>query len=230
MQFSGNAFLDGFAFPVTSNLPGGIKHVTWQGQFTSDTAGLAVNWQWAAAVYRRFGTDYNGLGVKPVDDNHLSNYQNADHAGSPEVYLPYVTGGATGGGGSNFTGSLSSTQQVTPDQSQINLSGYVMDTNGFAIEGAVLTLETTDSQGHTITYTASTDANGFYQFTNLIAGVYTETVTPPSPYYQPDSEQAGTVNGSTDGTDFGFGTLGNINLGAGNTGLNYNFILRQNQF
>jgi hypothetical protein len=54
--------------------------------------------------------DYTGLGVKPVDDNDASIYtHNADHAGTPENFKPYVIGGARGGGGSNYTGSYSGT-------------------------------------------------------------------------------------------------------------------------
>ena len=82
--------------------------MTWTGTFSSTTPGLGVQWQWAAAVYTRFDTAYNALGVKPVDDNHASQYQNSDHSETPENYKQYVTGGARGGGGSNFTGSLSS--------------------------------------------------------------------------------------------------------------------------
>ncbi|MBI3950073.1 MAG: HYR domain-containing protein [Acidobacteria bacterium] len=105
---SGNTFLSGFAYYVPSNLPGGINPVTWSGSFVIDTPGVLLKWQWAA-VYTNFSTDLNALGVKPVDDNHASQYQNSDHAGTPENYKSYVIGGARGGGGSNFTGSYSST-------------------------------------------------------------------------------------------------------------------------
>jgi hypothetical protein len=44
-----------------------------------------------------------------VDDGKLSIYHNADHAGTPENYKPYLTAGARGGGGANFTGSYSAT-------------------------------------------------------------------------------------------------------------------------
>jgi hypothetical protein len=71
-----------------------------------------VNWQWAAAVYTNFTTAYNALGVKPVDDKVQNPYLNADHAGTPENFKQFVIGGATGGGASNYTGSLSSTVTV----------------------------------------------------------------------------------------------------------------------
>jgi hypothetical protein len=112
---AGNVFLDGATVQVpVAGFPGGIKPVTWQGTFCSMTPGLSVQWQWAAAVYSVFGADYNQLGVKPVDDNKASMYQNSDHAGTPENFEPYVVGGATGGGGSNFTGSYSGTAACVP--------------------------------------------------------------------------------------------------------------------
>jgi len=115
---SGNVFLDAVALqaPLPAGFPGGIHNVTWQGTFFSVTPGVKIQWQWAAAVYwnANFGSDYNALGVKPVDDNHASIYQNSDHAGTPETAKAYVVGGARGGGGSNFTGSYSGTGSVIP--------------------------------------------------------------------------------------------------------------------
>jgi hypothetical protein len=115
---AGNVFLDGGAFLVPSGgLPGGIKDVTWSGMFFSCTPGLTVQWQWAAAVYRNAGFlsgGYEGLGIKPVDDNKASGYQNSDHAGTPENFRSFVVGGARGGGGSNFTGSYSGTSSCAP--------------------------------------------------------------------------------------------------------------------
>jgi hypothetical protein len=113
LQFSGlagNDFLAAVRFRVpAAGLPGGIQNVTWQATFSSDASGLTVNWQWGAAVYTTFGNTYNSLGVKPVDDNKASQYQNSDHAGTPENFKSFVVGGARGGGGSNFTGSYSGT-------------------------------------------------------------------------------------------------------------------------
>jgi hypothetical protein len=109
----GNTFLSGVSFQVPSGgLPGGLNPVTWSGQFDVPTNGsLTVTWQWAAAVYTSFG-DYDQLGVKPVDNNQVSQYKNSDPAGTPENEKSYVTGGARGGGGSNYTGGLSGTASV----------------------------------------------------------------------------------------------------------------------
>jgi hypothetical protein len=51
-------------------------------------------------------------GAKPVDDKVQNPYLNADHAGTPENFKSYVIGGATGGGGSNYTGGYSGTVSV----------------------------------------------------------------------------------------------------------------------
>jgi hypothetical protein len=79
---------------------------------------VKVNWQWAAAVYPNphFNTDYNALGIKPVDDKEQNPYLNNDHAGTPENFKSFVIGGATGGGGNNYTGGLGPTAKVGPCQ------------------------------------------------------------------------------------------------------------------
>jgi hypothetical protein len=115
---AGKVFLDGVAFLVpAAGLPGGINDVTWSGMFFSCTPGLTIQWQWAAAVYQNAGfldPGYEGLNVKPVDDNKASVYKNSDHAGTPENFRDFVIGGARGGGGSNFTGSYSGTASCVP--------------------------------------------------------------------------------------------------------------------
>jgi hypothetical protein len=44
----------------------------------------------------------------------------------------------------------------------------------------------------------------------------------------PGSEQVGTVGGNSDGTVIGNLTIGAINFTAGNTGVNYDFVLIPN--
>jgi hypothetical protein len=117
---AGKDFLTAVAVQVpTGGWPGGIQTVSWTGTFTSDTPGVTLQWQWGAAVYTQFGSDYNSLMVKPVDDNHGSQYQNSDHAGTPESFKQFVVGGARGGGGSNYTGSYSGTADCPVGQVQI---------------------------------------------------------------------------------------------------------------
>ena len=116
---SGNVFLSGLAFKVPANgLPGGINPVTWSGNFIDNVPNTSVNWQWAAAVYTTFSSSYGSLGVKPLD-TATGQYNNSDHAGTPENYKSFVTGGARGGGGSNYTGSYSGTGTVTPSDPPI---------------------------------------------------------------------------------------------------------------
>jgi hypothetical protein len=113
----GDTFFSGLSFPVPANLPGSIRPVTWSGVISVDTPGVKVNWKWAAAVYTSFDAiDYNNLMVKPVDDKVQNPYLNADHAGTPENFKQFVIGGATGGGGHSYTGSLSGTATVGPCQ------------------------------------------------------------------------------------------------------------------
>ena len=98
-------FLSGFSF-LSPGLPGGINPVSWRGDFSSDRAGVIVQWQWAAAVYHpALPTDYNQLGVQ-VEDG-------AFQSGTPVSYRSDVIGGARGGGGSNYTGSNSGTESIT---------------------------------------------------------------------------------------------------------------------
>jgi len=117
---SDEVFLSGVAFPVPAGFSRVNGPVTWQGTFASDTAGISVAWKWGAAVYKIFSLDYNLLGVKPTH-THTCLYNNSDHAGTPEGVDPnsglrfkdFVTGGARGGGGSNWTGSWSGTAGVS---------------------------------------------------------------------------------------------------------------------
>jgi hypothetical protein len=111
--FNGNIFLDGIGLFLPTGLPGGIKNVTWSGDFTSTTPGNNFQWKWAAAVYSKFTADNTLVGVKPIDNPTGSLYPNSDHAGTPENFKSFVIGGAMGGGGSNFTGSYSGTKTAT---------------------------------------------------------------------------------------------------------------------
>lgn len=117
--FSGNVLLDAAQFVAPVDLQGGIQNVTWNGHLTSSQSGVSVNWAWSAAVYKQFSSDYNALDVKPVDANNTSQYLNSNHAGTPEGFKTYVTGGAMGGGGANYTGSLSGTASATPCKSEL---------------------------------------------------------------------------------------------------------------
>lgn len=122
---TGNQFLSGFAYQVPATPALASAGVAWTGTISATIVGgtgsYGMNWQHAAAVYTSFSTNYNSIGVKPIDANTGSAYLNSDHAGTPENFKSSVTGGADGGGGSNYTGSYSSTSsacfQTTPPSS-----------------------------------------------------------------------------------------------------------------
>jgi hypothetical protein len=221
--FSGNGFLSAATFYLNDRLPGGVNPVTWRASFSTDTPGVSLNWQWAAAAYTSFGAD---PGVKPLDVATAA-YHNSDHAGTPEAFKAFVTGGVRGGGGSNYTGSYSATARVTPEVQSpapppASLSGYVYydadadgvrDNQDTGIGGVVITLY--DASNHAVAQ-AVTDASGFYSFAGLAPGTYTIQEA------QPDSYLQGTNNLGSLG-----GTLGPdlfiVTAGAGDNGTNYNF-------
>jgi len=101
-QAGNDPFISGLALTLPAGLAGGADPVVMSGDFSS-TAAVSIDWQWSAAVYTTFSTDYNALGVTVVG---------AGHSGTPVNFEGYVTGGARGGGGSNFTGSNSATGHV----------------------------------------------------------------------------------------------------------------------
>src|SRR6266540_5148494 len=121
---SGRAFLSGLAFAVPAGgLPGGISSVTWSAAFSSDAPGVTAQWGWGAAVYTAIATDYNALAVNPVGEGRpshgamlLSKGENSENVsvGKPASLEAFVTGGAGGDGGSNFTGSYGAVASVTP--------------------------------------------------------------------------------------------------------------------
>jgi len=229
---NGNIFLAGVALPVSAGLPGGETPVTWQANFASEATGLNVSWKWSAAVYTHFGANPNALGVRASDGLLGIGHS----AGTPENFTRYVTGGARGTGGSNYTGSYSSTQSTTPDQAPpptgISLSGSVYvdyDWNGqrddnpdeTGIEGVVINLSGVDLQGNAVTRTVTTDANGHYTFTNLPVGAY--QISEAQPRYIDGSESVGTVNGQTRGEILGDDVIGNISLSTLEVGIGYDF-------
>lgn len=119
-SFRDNVFVTGLAIPTGPNTPfpnglAGGATVTFSATFSTDTPGVTLQYQFAAAVYRQFSTDYNALGIKPTHGGPDS-YPGGDQAGTPEnfAFSGNCIGGATGGGGSNFTGSYSATVSVVP--------------------------------------------------------------------------------------------------------------------
>jgi hypothetical protein len=110
-----NIFFDGLALPVTTQLANLQNPVTWTGTFSTNTAGVSLQWAWGAAVYTHFDTNYNNLDVKATHQNWCGG-NNGDQAGTPENSADQsgLPGGGTGGGGANYTGGWSGTDNVTP--------------------------------------------------------------------------------------------------------------------
>jgi PEP-CTERM motif-containing protein len=114
---SGNVFLDAVAFQIPSGISiTGANPVTWTASFSTNASSpFTLNWAWAAAAYSSSCTamgstsTYGSLNVQPADTSI--------GAGTPNTCGPiskYLEPGARGGGGSNWTGSLSGTIAVTP--------------------------------------------------------------------------------------------------------------------
>jgi SdrD B-like domain len=236
-RFSGNVFLAGVPVPLPSGLPGGVKNVTWRADFSADTTGLKLNWQWAAAAYSAFG-DPAGLGVKAIDDPKVDRYANSDHAGTPETFKRNVVGGATGGGGSNFTGSYSATRSVVPELASsggpASIAGTVyFDTSPSGSDGfhvidagdqplAGIEMDLWDAAGSLVASTVTGD-DGTYSFGGLSAGTYTVAMVPgPGDGIMPPqigSVSGGGPNGIAEVS--GVGITG-IQLDVGGAGTGYN--------
>lgn len=84
---------------VSPGLPGNIKPVNFKSVFTTNQAGIKLQWQWSAAVFNT-SMSYDDLNVTGID---VDDYK----AGAPVGYKEHIIGGARGNGGDNFTGSWS---------------------------------------------------------------------------------------------------------------------------
>jgi hypothetical protein len=111
-SYSSYVFMGGLAYQVPSNLPGNISNVGWTATISIDKVGASLTWRWAAAVYTSFAA-HSGLNIKPKNGNTQNPYNNNDNAGTPENFKSSVVSGAKGSGGTNYTGSYSSTSTAT---------------------------------------------------------------------------------------------------------------------
>ena len=107
---SGNPFLTGTVYQVPSGYDLKAADVVLSGTFVASNT-QNVRWQWSAAAYTSFAsTNDSSIRPTPVDGyfDPVAN-ETFSQSGSPAGYHQAVTGGARGGGGSNYTGSNSGT-------------------------------------------------------------------------------------------------------------------------
>ena len=111
-SYTSYVFMGGLAYQVPSSLPGNISNVRWTATISIDKAGVRPTWKWAAAVYTSFAA-HAGLNIKPKNGSTQNPYPNNNNAGTPENFKSFVVSGAKGSGGTNYTGSYSSTSTAT---------------------------------------------------------------------------------------------------------------------
>ena len=111
-SYSNYIFMGGLAYLVPSNLPGNISNVRWTADIVIDRTNTSLAWRWSAATYTSFAA-HAGLNIKPIDGNSQNPYPNSNNAGTPENFKSSLVGGAKGNGGTNYTGTYSSTSNAT---------------------------------------------------------------------------------------------------------------------
>jgi hypothetical protein len=84
------------------------------------------------------------------------------------------------------------------------------------LSGVTIQLTGKDTYGHTVSRTTQTDGNGYYEFTNVVTGVYHIQEIQPTGYVQ-GTNTLGTLGGLIDGDTF------TVALPPGKYGTQYNF-------
>lgn len=163
----------------------------------------------------------------------------------PAGYLPGKASVGTGlatAGSASADGNVFSGLVLKPGEHGSNynfgelagtsLSGYVYidankngmrDVNETAgIGGVTITLTGTDDLGQPVHATTTTANDGGYTFANLRPGTYTLAETQPA-QWQDGGDSIGMVAGTPNGSLAANDTVGNIVLGAGQSGTGYNF-------
>jgi hypothetical protein len=108
-NISDENFFVGAAIPVDMMIAGGGQ-ATIQFTTQSDDTGLSFSWQWSAAAYTFWPMNWNQAMIQPYHGNGPTGSQHADTPDNTLVQKSLIQG-PRGGGGSNFTGSWSSTGQ-----------------------------------------------------------------------------------------------------------------------
>ena len=119
-------FSAGVAYELPPNFTQNVTNVTWSASISSSAPGIQAAWQYGVSNWQTahkgsmfpvlssspFVPDYNGMMVNPAHNAPwCGGNTRGDHAGAPEFAgrQNVLTGGGSGGGGSNWTGSWSST-------------------------------------------------------------------------------------------------------------------------
>ena len=68
------------------------------------------------------------------------------------------------------------TPSVSPSPSTSTVEGYVKDTGGNGVKGIIVSIITTDNR-HKVSYSDTSDSNGFFQILNVPQGTWTMTLT-----------------------------------------------------
>jgi hypothetical protein len=110
-NISDENFFVGAAIPVDLHITGGGQ-ATIQFTTQSDDTGLSFSWQWSAAAYTYWPSDWNAGLIQPYHGNGPTGSQHADTPDNAQVQKSLIQG-PRGGGGSNFTGSWSATGHGT---------------------------------------------------------------------------------------------------------------------
>jgi hypothetical protein len=157
--------------------------------------------------------------------------------GDGYLYLYSKFGGA---GGGSEAWAVRRCHHPQPPAAGSSLSGYayfdanfnaVHDPGEMGLAGIVMRLQGTDDRGSPVNLTATTDANGFYQFTGLRAGTYSivRTTDPAGPTpvggnYIDGMNNVGSLQGTSQEVDATHpDAILTIGLGTGQAGVNYNF-------
>ena len=111
-SFTSYIFMNGLSYQVPVNFPGSISNVVWTSTISIDKTGISLARRWSAATYTSFAAN-SGVNVKPISSALQNPYLNSDVAGTPENFKSFVVAGAKGNGGTNYTGTFTTTQTST---------------------------------------------------------------------------------------------------------------------
>jgi hypothetical protein len=126
------------------------------------------------------------------------------------ITLATGTNGVNNNFGELPTASVSGAVYVDVNNSGVRTAGDP------PIANVAIAIAGTDDQGNSVVLNTTTDANGFYQFTNLRPGSYTIMETQPANFQQGHNND-GSLGGTVNGDQF------ILNLNVGDRGMNYNF-------